>query len=228
VRIDRLVITIDGPSGAGKSTLARLLAERMGVPYLDTGALYRTVAVEVARSRIDMNDDWQLERLCQSLDIRVQWDEGRFRIFSSGRDVSEEIRSESIGQTASLVSARASVRSALLGIQRQFIARTGGVLEGRDTGTVVAPDAPVKFFLDADLEERGRRRLRELQDRGMEAQLESLIQGICQRDRQDRERSLAPLQSARDAVIIDTTGKSIAEVLEEMMEHIRRRLQAEV
>lgn len=228
VRADRLVITIDGPSGSGKSTLARLLAGRLGIPYLDTGALYRAVALEVIRNHTDLNDAEQLETLCQNLDIRVQWKEDRLLIFSSERDISQEIRSESVGQVASFVSARATVRKALLGLQRQIIARTGGVLEGRDTGTVIAPDAQVKFFLDADPAERGRRRFRELQERGMDAPLESVIQSIHQRDQQDRERELAPLRPAQDAVIIDTTNKSIAEVLEEMIKHIRERLRVEV
>ena len=228
VRADRLVITIDGPSGAGKSTCARLLAGRLGIPYLDTGALYRAVAVEVIRRHIDMDDPEQMKNLCMNLDIRVQWEEDLLLIFSSGRDVSQEIRSESVGQAASLVSAKAPVRAALLGLQRQIIARTGGILEGRDTGTVIAPEAHVKFFLDADLAERGRRRLRELRERGMEAQLESVIQGICQRDQQDRERELAPLRPARDAVIIDTTSKSIPEVLEEMIKHLSERLHVKV
>jgi len=228
VRIDRLVITIDGPSGAGKSTLARLLAKRMDVPYLDTGALYRAVAVEVIRRGINVDDAGQLEHLCQNLDIGVKWVEGRLLVFSSGRDVSDEIRSEIVGQTASLVSAKAPVRRALLGIQRDLIAGTGGVLEGRDTGTVVAPDAHVKFFLDAEPAERGRRRLKELQERGLDVQLGSVMDGIRQRDRQDRERLLAPLKPAGDAVIIDTTGKSISDVLEEMTAHIRRKLHVEV
>jgi len=222
------VITIDGPSGAGKSTLARLLAGRLNIPYLDTGALYRAVAVEAIRSHIDMDDSQQLESLCLNLDIQVRWEEDRLLIFSSGRDVSHEIRSESIGQAASLVSTLAPVRKALLGLQRHIIATTGGVIEGRDTGTVVAPDAHVKFFLDADPAERGRRRLLELQERGIKAQLESVIQSICQRDRQDRERNLAPLRQAQDAVIIDTTGKSIAEVLEKMIKHLREQLGMEI
>ena len=219
---DHLVITIDGPSGAGKSTLARLLSQRLGIPYLDTGALYRAVAWEVIRRSIDFNDEKELDKLCQSLNIGVQWKDDRLLIFSSGREVSGEIRTENVGQMASLVSAKSRVRQALLDIQRESVARTGGILEGRDTGTVIAPDAQVKFFLDAQPEERGRRRYRELQEQGVEAQLDLVTLSILQRDRQDSQRELAPLQAAPDAVIIDTTAKTIEEVLEEMMAHIRR------
>ncbi|MBW2147064.1 MAG: (d)CMP kinase [Deltaproteobacteria bacterium] len=228
LRASRLVITIDGPSGAGKSTLARLLALRLGIPYLDTGALYRTVAAEVIRRRIDIEDDDQLESLCRNLDIRIQWIEDRLLVLSSGRDVSQEIRSERVGQMASCISAKAAVRRALLKLQRQIVAKNGAILEGRDTGTVVAPDAHVKFYLDARAEERGLRRFRELQEQGMDVQLESVIRSMYQRDRQDRERDLAPLRPAPDAVLIDTTDKSIADVMEEMIRHVRKRIHVEV
>ncbi len=218
----RLIIAIDGPSGAGKSTIAKILADHLGYVYLDTGAMFRTVALKVKESGVSIDDDNALADVCRKVNISFErLRNGGFRVFSNGDDVSEAIRTPEISMLTSRISARKAVRDILLQLQRQMGAAGGVVLEGRDIGTVVFPDAEIKFFLSASAEERGKRRFLELNARGESTTLEQTIKEVVQRDIQDEQREHAPLRRAQDAVDIDTTSLSIVEVVSKMENIIR-------
>ncbi len=209
------VIAIDGPSGAGKSTVARILAERLGFRYLDTGALYRAVALYLRRKGADEGtDDERIGRLLEGLVL--EFSDGR--VLVNGEDVSEAIRSPEIGHYSSVFSARRPVRAFLLEIQRRFPERHDTVAEGRDMTTVVFPGAWRKFYLDASLQERARRRYRQLRDRGIT--MEQAWRDVRERDERDSGRALAPLRRAPDAVYIDTTSRDIEETVEKMLEFL--------
>lgn len=212
----RLVITIDGPSGAGKSTVSRRLAGMLGFDYVDSGALYRVVALEVKRQGIDENNDAALQHLCDNLEITFRTEDGMQRIMNHGNDVTDSLRTPEISMLASRISARKITRDCLTALQRKLGEEGTIVVEGRDAGTVVFPDAAVKFFLNASAEERGKRRFRELQEKGVPVTLEEVMQDIIDRDYNDSTREHAPLAPAEDAVFIDSTGMSIDEVLETM------------
>jgi cytidylate kinase len=216
LRADGLVIAIDGPSGAGKSTVASLLAERLGYLQIDTGAMYRAVAYLMHQEGIDPDDLEAVERLCSRVDIRLDRSDGLQRVIANGRDVTAQIRTPEMSLLTSRISALRPVREAMMQAQRRMGARGGVVLEGRDIGTVVFPDADVKFFLSASAEERGRRRYLELVARGEQVTLAETIQAVASRDLQDSQRDLAPLRMAGDAIAIDSSGRSIDEVLETM------------
>ncbi len=217
-----LVIAIDGPSGAGKSTTARLLAERLGYIYIDTGAMYRAIGWKAKQEGIDPKNEESLAGLCGRTEVTIKKDNNDPRFYVDGRDVSSEIRTPEMGMMASAVSKSPSVRARLLTLQRD-LGRSGGVvLDGRDIGTVVFPDAEVKFFLDAGPEERGRRRYEELRAKGMDVDLARITQEIRERAQQDSMRSLAPLRRADDALLIDSTNLNISEVLERMLSEIRK------
>lgn len=218
-----LVIAIDGPSGAGKSTLARLLAGRLDYLYIDTGAMYRAVGWKAKQEGIDPSAEQALAALCGRIDVTIRHDAGVQRIFVNGIDVTDEIRTPEMGMTASAVSRSPAVRARLLTLQRALGAGGGVVMDGRDIGTVVFPHADVKFFLDASAEERGRRRHRELREKGMEVDLGGITQEIRQRDRQDSGRQIAPLRKADDAVLIDSSAMSVDEVLAAMLSQVERR-----
>ena len=218
----RLIITIDGPSGAGKSTLCKKLAERLGYVALDTGAMYRAVAVAARRRGLDGEDCALLERLCGEIRIEFRRQRGGERVLLDGEDVSEAIRAPEMSLLSSRVSRCSGVRRALVRRQQEMGATGGVVLEGRDTGTVVFPQAEVKFFLDAGVAERGRRRYKELRAKGIEVDLERTIAEMEARDRADQGREDSPLTAAADAVRIDSTALSIEEVVERMLELIRR------
>lgn len=223
-RAKGLVIAIDGPSGAGKSTLTKLLAERLGYVHIDTGAMFRTIALAVKRAGIALEDDAALERVACGIDITFERTGRGCRVFANGEDVSAAIRTPEISLLTSAVSSKKVVRDVLLKHQRE-LGRDGGViLEGRDIGTVVFPDAEVKFFLSASAEERGRRRFLELQARGEKVTLEETVADVVARDEQDSKRTHAPLRRAEDAVDIDSTGLSIEQVLEKMESVVRERL----
>jgi CMP/dCMP kinase len=210
------VVTIDGPAGAGKSTISRLLADRLSFIYLDTGALYRAMAYDLTRKGYSGNEE-ELSNLCRNIRVDLQDLAGRLHVFVNGEDVTLKIRTEEIGLLASRISAVPVVRQVLLSVQRD-IAVTGGVVaEGRDMGTVVFPDAEIKFFLDASVKERAVRRFRELCERGESASLVDVESDILVRDRQDRERPIAPLIASPDAVHIDSTDKTISQVVDIMM-----------
>jgi cytidylate kinase len=217
-----LIIAIDGPSGAGKSTIARIIADRLGYLYLDTGAMFRTVALKVKESGVSIDDENALAEVCRNVNISFERSQdGAFRVFSNGKDVSDAIRTPEISMLTSLISARKVVRDILLQHQRRMGADGGVVLEGRDIGTVVFPDADIKFFLSASAEERGKRRYLELNAKGETTTLAQTISEVIQRDAQDEQREHAPLRKAEDAVDIDTTSLSIEEVLASMEEFVR-------
>lgn len=217
-----LIITIDGPSGAGKSTLCRQLAARLGYVALDTGAMYRAVAVAAARRGLDGEDCAVLEKLCAAIRIDFRREADREQVLLDGEDVSAAIRTPEMSLLSSRVSRCSGVRRALVRRQQEIGAAGGVVLEGRDTGTVVFPRAEVKFFLDAGVVERGRRRYRELFAKGIEVDLQQTIAEMEARDRADREREDSPLSAAADAVRIDSTALAVDEVLDRMLEIIRR------
>jgi cytidylate kinase len=216
-RADGLVIAIDGPSGAGKSTVAHLLAERLGYLQIDTGAMYRAVAYLIHQGGIDPDDLAAVERLCSRVDIRLDRSDGVQRVFANGQEVTALIRTPEMSLMTSRISTLKPVRDAMMHSQRRMGARGGVVLEGRDIGTVVFPDADVKFFLSASAEERGRRRYLELVAKGEQVTLEETIQAVASRDLQDSQRDLAPLRMAGDAIAIDSSGRSIDEVLDTMV-----------
>lgn len=219
----QLVITIDGPAGSGKSTVSKTLAEKISYVYLDTGALYRAIAYLVHEKKIMPDDVEHLSKLCNEIVISLETINGRIRIIIDGDDVTEKIRTEEIGFLASQISAVPVVRETLLSIQRE-VGRAGGVVaEGRDMGTVVFPHADIKFYLVADVIERSRRRYEELIERGEKVDLEEIRQSLRVRDQQDSERSIAPLRAAEDAVIIDSTFRDVAEVVDTMKRIIEER-----
>ena len=212
------VITIDGPAGAGKSTAARALAQRLGYRLVDTGAMYRALAWSVARTGLPVEDSPALRRHLASVDVRLRGD----RVFVNDDDVTGEIRTQEISDLTSRLTMLAPVRDRVTPLQRQLAAEGGVVLEGRDTGTVVCPDADVKFYLDASDEARARRRQRELAARGAALDLETVRREIALRDRQDTTRALAPLRKATDAVTVDTTDLDVEQVVELMQKAIER------
>jgi cytidylate kinase len=213
------VITIDGPAGAGKGTVARKLAAKLGYRLLDTGAMYRALAWSIARAGLAPDDTPALRRHVERLQIDVEGD----RVVVDERDVTDEIRSPEIATLTSRLSMLGVVRDKLTPIQRRLAATGGVVLEGRDTGTVVCPDAEVKFYLDASLEERARRRQAELRARGVELEPEAARRDIAARDTQDSGRELAPLRKAPDAVEVDSTGLSVEQVVAIMADTVERR-----
>lgn len=218
------IITIDGPAGAGKSTVSRLLARRLNYLYLDTGAMYRAVALQVLKERIDPGDEKALERLCKEIAISFAEDSRGQRIICQGEDVTEKIREPEVSWMASTVSMKRPVRDAMVALQRKMGDRGGLVAEGRDTGTVVFPRAEAKFFLDANPRERALRRFRELRAKGKEAKQEEVEADVRKRDDQDSSRDLAPLKPAEDAHRIDSTGLTPEEVVERMLDVLRRSL----
>jgi cytidylate kinase len=216
------LVTIDGPAGAGKSTISRQLAERLCFKYLDTGALYRAVAYSLIRKGCSGDEK---ELLCLSRDLSVGLKDmaGQLHVFIDAEDVTGKIRTEEIGVLASKVSAVPAIREALLSIQRDAAADGGIVAEGRDMGTVIFPEAEIKFFLDASVTERAKRRYLELTEKGELTSLREVESDLIFRDRQDCERAVAPLRVPRDATIIDSTDKTIPQVIDIMLGIVENR-----
>ena len=223
-RPNGLIIAIDGPSGAGKSTISRLLAKRLGYLQIDTGAMYRAVALLVSQAGIDPGDAAAVGRLCNSADIRLDSSNCSQRVFANGRDVTELIRTPEMSLMTSRISALKPVREAMMMLQRRMGRDGGVVLEGRDIGTAVFPDAELKFFLFASPEERGRRRFAELVGNGEQVTLEETIEAVSRRDRQDSQRDLAPLRQAEDAIPVDSSRISIDEVVKKMEEIAKEKM----
>lgn len=211
-----LQVAIDGPAGAGKSTIAKAVAERLGIFYVDTGAMYRAIALKGLRLGIAFDQEEDIRRMIQETEILLEHSEAR-RVFCDGEDVTEGIRNLEVSRAVSKVAAYPVVRKRLVELQRQEAQRGGVVMDGRDIGTVVLPKADLKIFLTASPEERARRRWLELQKAGKEISLTDVQQDMEKRDRQDSEREVSPLVPAADALILDTTGFSVEEIVEQII-----------
>ena len=211
------VLTIDGPSGAGKGTVSRLVAARLGWHYLDSGALYRAVGVAASWADLDLADPAALVRCTFDTDIRFQDRDGGLRVLVNGTDATDELRLETTGTLASAIAAIPEVRAALKERQRAFRVAPGLVADGRDMGTVIFPDADCKVFLTASAEDRARRRHNQLKEKGVSVIFDGLLREILARDARDAQRTVAPLKPAEDAVLIDTTGLSIDEVVDRVL-----------
>ncbi|UCD34769.1 MAG: (d)CMP kinase [Nitrospiraceae bacterium] len=210
------VITIDGPSGAGKGTVSKILAKRLGYQYLDTGALYRAVAWKAREENIDPDNEPALAALLKEIDISFEGG----RICVDGTDVTSAIRTAEMGELSSRISALPAVRAGLFAFQRAMCLEGGVVIEGRDTGTAVFPEGKNKFYLDATLEERARRRYEELMARDPEATLEKTMDDIKKRDARDSSRDSAPLMKTEDMIYIDSTDLSVKEVVKKILNHL--------
>ena len=215
-----MIIAIDGPSASGKSTLGRLIARALKLLYIDTGSMYRAVALAVMEASLDPSDKEAVTALANEIEIDLEGDPDSLKVWLNGRDVTDQIRTESVTEMSSIVSSIPGVRRAMVERQRA-IGKRGAVLNGRDIGTVVFPDADFKFFLDANPNERAERRYKEDQlTSSSSATLSETLADINERDRRDSTRADSPLKVADDAVVIDSTGKSIEKVFSEMMERI--------
>jgi cytidylate kinase len=221
------VLTVDGPSGSGKGTVGRAVAARLGWHFLDSGALYRVLALAALGRGLDLDDPAGLAPLAGALDVRFEGGTGgeEPRVLLDGRDVSLELRTEATGAAASRVAAHPAVRAALLERQRAFRRPPGLVADGRDMGSVVFPDAGAKVFLDASPEERARRRHKQLKEKGIGASLSELVKDVAERDARDRGRAASPLRPADGAVVIDTTGLPAEAVVEQVVSVVRSAFQ---
>lgn len=218
------VITIDGPSGAGKGTLCKAMAEALQWHLLDSGAIYRVLALAALHHQVDIESEEALVPIAAHLDVRFVSTDGELAVILEGENVTSEIRTQEVSNAASKVAAFPRVREALLRRQRAFRDRPGLIADGRDMGTVVFPDAPVKIFLDASPEERARRRMLQLQQSGIDVNFERLLSEIKERDNRDRNRSVAPLVPAADALVLDSTSMPIEEVIEKTIAYARSKL----
>jgi len=219
-----IVVAIDGPAGAGKSTVARALARRLGIPYLDTGAMYRAAALYCARRRVDPSDDPALARTAAAMPIALELGEsGTATVLLGGRPVGEEIRQPEVSALTSRIAVHPAVRRRLVELQRQFVGRHGGVMEGRDIGTVVVPETPFKFFLEAAPDVRAARRHAEHAARGEALSADDVARQIAERDARDAGRSQSPLAVAPDAMRLDSSLLSVEQVVEAMLAAIARR-----
>ncbi len=216
-----LVVTIDGPAGSGKSTVARLLAERLGATFLDTGAMYRAITLAAVEDGVKLSDEQQLVGVVEKHRFDFEAADGKMRVSIDGKDVTEAIRDSALTAKVRFAAAAPRVRERLVQMQRAFAARHARIVtEGRDQGTVVFPEANVKFYLTADVRERARRRKAELDAKGVPADLEQIRQAIEARDRSDENRAVGPLKPAPEAVMIDTTDLSIEQVVERVYRRV--------
>ena len=218
------VMTIDGPSGAGKGTLCQLLAEKLGWHLLDSGAIYRVLSLAALHHDVEIDSEAALVPLAANLDVQFQVEGALVKVILEGEDVSRTIRTEEVGNAASKIAAFPRVREALLRRQRAFRQAPGLIADGRDMGTVVFPEADVKIFLDASAEERAQRRYKQLQDKGFDVNFERLLTEIRERDDRDRNRAVAPLKPAEDALVVDSTSMTIDEVLATVLAYAEQQL----
>lgn len=209
-------IAIDGPAGAGKSTIAKAVAQRLGIFYVDTGAMYRAIALKTLRSNIALDHEEEVEQLAEKSEIILEHSEAR-RVFCDGEDVTQAIRNPEVSRAVPKIAAYPKVRERLVQLQRQEANRGAVIMDGRDIGTVVLPEADLKIFLTASPEERAHRRWLELRNSGKELSLDEVQQDMVKRDKQDSEREVAPLEPASDALILDTTGLSIQEIVDQII-----------
>ena len=219
------VITIDGPSGAGKGTVCQRLAEKLGWPLLDSGAIYRVLALAAVHHDVALDNEDALVVLASHLDVSFDAGSNGVRIILEGEEVSAAIRTEQSGNAASKIAAYPRVREALLRRQRAFRMAPGLIADGRDMGTVVFPDAEAKIFLDASAEERANRRLKQLQEKGFDVNFDRLLIEIRERDDRDRNRAVAPLRPAPDALVVDSTAMDIDAVVETILQHVMQRIE---
>ena len=218
----KLVIAIDGPAGAGKSTVSKAVAAGLGLTLVDTGAIYRSVAYTAKQQGVAWDDSDGLAKIVENLKIDFRMEDGANHVFLEGQDVSQAIRTPDVSDGASKVSSVGAVRDGLLELQRSLAGAQGAVLEGRDIGTVVCPDAPLKIFLVASAEERARRRWAQMQDSGQAGTYEEVLADIESRDKRDTERAQAPLKPAEDAIHVDCTAMSIQEVIDSIVGYARK------
>ncbi len=216
-------IAIDGPSGAGKSTIARRAAERLGYIYIDTGALYRTVGVNALRKKVDMTSDDAIASILPETKVEMKFIDGEQRMFLCGEDVSKEIRLPEASMAASRVSAVPAVRAFLFDLQRDIAAKNNCLMDGRDIGTVVLPNAQVKIFLTASPERRAERRYKELCEKGIESSYDDVLADIIKRDYNDSHREIAPLKPAEDSVLVDTSNIGLSESIEKIIQIIKEK-----
>ncbi len=215
-------IAIDGPAGAGKSTIAKLAAGELGIIYVDTGAMYRAIGLACIRQGINPGEDiQQVEKLLPSINVEIAHSDGGQSVFLNGEDVSVEIRLPEVSVAASDVSKIPAVREKLLELQRCLAEKTDVIMDGRDIGTVVLPNAQLKIFLTASVEERAMRRFRELMEKGIECDFDSVKSDMEYRDKNDSERKIAPLRPAEDSIVVDTTGKTLDESVDWIMQIIK-------
>ncbi len=225
-RVRKLIVAIDGPAGAGKSTVAKRVAKELGYTYMDTGAMYRAFAWRVREERLKLGDEKKLRRVLRDTDIELVEQNGRLSVLLNGVNVTDRIRTPELSQSASLVSTSGVVRERMVELQRAMGSRGGVVAEGRDIGTVVFPNAEVKIYLDASAEERARRRFEELRGQGKHVTLEETLKEMGERDQRDKERAVAPLRKAADAVVIDSTNSDVDRVVERIMHEIKKKMSA--
>ena len=222
-----LIIAIDGPAASGKSTTAQLLAKKLGYLYIDTGAMYRACALKAKKMGIDINDEESIRNLLDFIDIQIENDNSKNRILLDGEDVSEDIRADDISSLASAISAIPAVRYKMVELQRKMGEKGSVILDGRDIGTFVFPDAEVKFFLTASPEIRAKRRWLELQQKGIDKNFSEVLADLVKRDNNDSQRALAPLKKAEDAIEIDTSNMTIEEQTDCLYQIICSRMEEE-
>lgn len=222
--MENIVITVDGPSGAGKGTLCHALADKLGFDFLDSGAIYRILALAALKQQIDFEDETALAELGRRLEVKFVPQGNEVQVILDGENVGDQIRTAQAGQNASKIAIYPKVREALLQRQRDFSSEKGLIADGRDMGTIVFPHAQIKFFLDASAEERTKRRVKQLQEKGFNANFDEILAEIKERDFRDRNRPIAPLVPATDAVILDSTHLSIEDVIQQALEHIAQKL----
>lgn len=223
----RFAIAVDGPAGSGKSTVAKMVARKLGIIYVDTGAMYRTVALHCTQENIPLEDEAAVVAALDGLNMRIQPDTEGQRIFLNEEDVTAKIRTAEIGKGASVVAAYQKVRERMVELQQEMAKEHSVIMDGRDIGTVVLPDAEVKIYLDAGVEERARRRVGELEAKGETADFEEIKKMIIQRDYNDMHREHSPLKKAEDAISLDSTGMSIAEVQQAILDITAERVKEE-
>ncbi|MDG6469410.1 (d)CMP kinase [Glaesserella parasuis] len=219
-----IVITVDGPSGAGKGTLCHALAEKLGFDFLDSGAIYRVLALAAVKQGIAFENETALAQLGRNLNVKFVPENNEIQVILDGENVGDQIRTAQAGQNASKIAVYPQVREALLQRQRDFRSPKGLIADGRDMGTVVFPEAEIKFFLDASAEERTKRRVKQLQEKGFNANFDEILAEIKERDFRDRNRPVAPLVPAKDAMILDSTHLSIEEVIQQALDYIAQKL----